>query len=164
MNRQNNNTDDLMPITKGIFKQILHTLLKVFRDTLLFSAALTLTYFALLNVVDLHHLRITYPIKVLRFRLFQSSIILSVYFIKYFRTLSLNSSTDRKVLVILLFNAEPMMLANLFSSGCCQLFMTFFLNAKFCSQKPNLLVPLTTQDNMALLNKHQSHEPNPNPS
>lgn len=79
MNRQNNNSDDLMPITKGIFKQILHTLLRVFRDTLLFSAALTLTYFALLNVVDLHHLRITYPIKVLRFRLFESSIILSVY-------------------------------------------------------------------------------------
>lgn len=79
MNRQNNNTDDLMPITKSIFKQILHTLLKVFRDTLLFSAALTLIYFALLNVGDLHHLRITYPIKVLRFRLFESSIILSVY-------------------------------------------------------------------------------------
>lgn len=77
MNRQNNNSDDLMPITKGIFKQILHTLLKVFRDTLLFSAALTLTYFALLNVGDLHHLRITYPIKVLRFRLFESSIIFS---------------------------------------------------------------------------------------
>lgn len=79
MNRQNNNSDDLMPITKSIFKQILHTLLKVFRDTSLFSAALTLTYFALLNVGDLHHLRITYPIKVLRFRLFESSIILSVY-------------------------------------------------------------------------------------
>lgn len=52
MKRQINNKDDRMPVTLDIFKQILHTLLGVCRDiyeTSLFSAAFTLTYFALLK-------------------------------------------------------------------------------------------------------------------
>lgn len=72
--------------------------------------------------------------------------------------LSIRKASNCKVFLTLLsFISEPIMLADLLLTGCCQWYTTFCLNTKPYSPKPNLCGPLPYQDKMALLNKQIFH-------